>query len=191
MDNLLRIINYLGKNDKAYTMHELSTLIKIPYATFYRTIMQMSGLLLMVDVGKAKTICLDKKNSIVKHYLIISSDVEKNEFLQTHPIIKKIYSELDNKHIIVLFGSYAKGTHTASSDIDLMIINKDGKRDINFSKYELLFKIKINPVFITKEEFNRMLRENEENVGKQALKTHIILNGAEKFWECVWNNSID
>ena len=68
-----------------------------------------------------------------------------------------------------------------------LIINKDGKKTISFSKYEILFKKKINPIFITKPEFTQMLREKEENVGKQVLKKHIILYNPESFWGCVLN----
>ena len=86
---------------------------------------------------------------------------------------------------MVLFGSYAKNTQVKTSDIDLLVINKDGKRSISFSKYELLFKKKINPIFITKQEFKLMLKDKEENVGRQALKNHITLNNSEKFWGVV------
>jgi len=86
-----------------------------------------------------------------------------------------------------LFGSYAKKKETEKSDIDIMIINKDGKKTISFSKYELLFKIQINPVFITKNEFRLMLREENENIAKQALHNHIVLNNPDKFWENVLN----
>jgi len=84
----------------------------------------------------------------------------------------------------VLFGSYAKNTSTEQSDIDLLVINSSGKKTLSFSKYETLFKKRINPIFITFQEFKKMLKEKEENVGKQALKDHIILNNPEKFWEC-------
>ena len=48
MNNEHKIINHLAKNrDKSYTMHELSKLLKIPYATFYRTIQKMSDLINM------------------------------------------------------------------------------------------------------------------------------------------------
>ena len=36
-------------------------------------------------------------------------------------------------------------------------------------------------------EFRDMLRDKEENVGKQVLKDHIILNNPKEFWECVLN----
>ncbi len=186
MDNKLKIINYLGKNQgKRFTMHELSKLLAIPYASFYRTIQQMTDLLDVEAVGKSKTVQVKKDNLVLKAHLTISSDEERKEFVKKQPIIKKISTELKTNEVVVLFGSYAKGTETEKSDIDLLVINKQGKKTVSFSKYELLFKKKINPLFITPKEFKRMLQDTEENVGKQALKNHIILNNPESFWSLI------
>lgn len=186
MDNKLRIINYLGKNTKeSFTMNELSKAVKIPYATFHRIIQDMKDLIKTKKIGKSITITLNTENLIIKSYLIISSEEEKKEFLIKQPIINKIASELNTNDVVLLFGSYAKGTEKEKSDIDLIIINKKGEKTINFNKYELLFKKRINPLFITRTEFTQMLKEKEENVGKQALKNHVILNNPESFWECV------
>src|SRR3989338_10738570 len=177
MDNNLKIISFLGKNiGKSYTMHELSRLLKIPYATFHRTIAQMADLVLAERFGNSRALRINPANPVIESYLAIASEDEKKEYLKNQPIIRKIASETSTKDIILLFGSYAKHTQAEKSDIDLLIINKDGKRTLPFSKYELLFKKKINPIFITKKEFKLMLKDKEENVGKQALKNHIILN---------------
>lgn len=186
MDNKLKIINCLGKNiGKRFTMNELSKMAKIPYATFHRTIQGMDDLVNSEIVGKSRTVSLNNDNQAIKAYLTISSDEEKKEFLKRHKVIKNIASELHTQDIVVLFGSYAKGNERDNSDIDLMIVNKDGRKSISFSKYELIFDKKINPIFITRKEFIGMLKEKEENVGKQALKGHIILNNPEWFWEYV------
>lgn len=188
MDNKLKIVNYLGKHlEQRFTMHELSKLLSIPYASFYRTIQQMTDVLNIEAVGKAKTICLNTSNPIVSAYLTISSDEERKIFLKKQPIIRNIASELNTKEIVILFGSYAKGKETEKSDIDLLIINKEGKKSISFSKYEVLFKKKINPIFVTEKEFKEMLKDKEENVGKQALKAHIILNNPKFLWRLVLN----
>jgi len=188
MDNKLKIINYLGKNlDKSFTMHELSKLIKIPYATFYRAVQKMKDLIRMQAVGKSRIISLNIENPTIRSYLIISSDEEKKDFLKNQPIINKIASELQTKDTVILFGSYAKGNEKESSDIDILIISKNGEKTISFSKYEILFKKRINPIFITKSEFAQMLRERGENAGRQALKKHIILQNPETFWGCVLN----
>ncbi len=188
MDNKLRILNYLGKHmGERFTMHKLSNLIGIPYASFYRTIQHMNDVLGVEVVGKSKVISLNTKNPLVKAHLAISSDEERKEFLRKQPIIYKIATELNTKDVVVLFGSYAKGKETEKSDIDFLIVNKDGTRSVSFSKYELLFKRKINPIFVTHKEFRKMLQDNEENVGKQALKNHVILNNPELFWMLALN----
>lgn len=187
MDNKLKIINYLGKNiGKSFTMHELSSLIHIPYATFHRTISRMPGLIIKQKAGKANLIKLNS-TPIIKSYLAVSSEEEKKEYLKKAPLISKISSETETKDIVILFGSYAKKTENEKSDIDIMVINKDGDKSLSFSKYETLFKKKINPIFITEKEFRQMMKEKEGNVGKQALSNHIILNNPERFWELALN----
>jgi len=186
MDNKLRIINYLGKNlGSSFTMHGLSKFIGIPYATFYRTVRGMGELLVIETIGKARTMRLNLQNSAIKSYLAISSEEEKVDYLTGQPLIKKICSEFNTQDIVVLFGSYAKGNPRENSDIDILVINKKGEKSISFSKYESIFKKRINPIFITHNEFRLMLKEKEENVGKQALKHHIILNSPEQFWGSV------
>lgn len=186
MDNKLKLINFLGKNlNQCFTMLKLSKLVGIPYATFYRTVQGMEDVLKVEIVGKSKTVSLKIDNPIVKSHLTVSSDEERKEFLQKHPIMKKIAGELNTKDVVILFGSYAKGKETEKSDIDLMIVNKDGKKSLSFSKYEVLFQKKINPIFVTAEEFRKMLSDKDENVGKQALKSHVLLNNPERFWRLV------
>ncbi len=91
MDNKLKIINYLGKNvGKHFTMHGLSKLINIPYASFYRTLQQMGDILEILVVGKSKTVSLKTNNPIVKAHLTVSSDEEKKDFLHKQPILNKI-----------------------------------------------------------------------------------------------------
>lgn len=188
MDNELKIINYLGKQlGKRFTMHELSKLVGTPYASFYRTVQRMNDVLDVEVVGKSKVVCLKTKNPIIKAHLTVSSDEERKEFLQKQPVMRKIAGELETDDVIILFGSYAKGKETEKSDIDLLIINKDGKKSLSFAKYEVLFKKKINSIFITAKEFKKMLQDKDENVGKQALKNHVILNNPEWFWGLVLN----
>ena len=188
MDNKLRIVNFLGKNlEQAFTMHSLSKLVRIPYATFYRVINAMKDLVMLNQVGKAKTVQLNKNNLLTKNYLIISSQEERDEFLKKQPLLKKIVDELQaGNYSILLFGSYAKGTQTQKSDIDLIVINKSGEKMPSFSRYETLFKVTINPFYFTPKEVIAMLKDKEENVMKQALKNHILLYNPEMFWNTVY-----
>ena len=88
MDNKLKIVNYLGKNvGQCFTMHGLSKLINIPYASFYRTVQHMGDILDISVVGKSKIIGLKTNNPIIKSHLTVSSDEEKKEFLQKQPTL--------------------------------------------------------------------------------------------------------
>jgi predicted nucleotidyltransferase len=185
MDNKLKIINYLGKNKQPFTMNELSKILNIPYATFYRTINTLSNLLNIKTIGKSKIISL-KNQTIIKSYLAISSEEEKIIFLKNQPLINLLSKEINTNDVILLFGSYAKNKHTNDSDIDLIILNKDGEKSLSFNKLETLLNKEINPMFFSFKEFKLMLNNNEENVGKQALKNHIVLNNPQKFWEVIF-----
>lgn len=186
MDNNSKIINHLAKNhDKTITMHSLSNTLRIPYASFYRTIQQMEDLLEIKRAGRAKILKLDTSNPVIRSHLAIASEQEKKEYVEKQPIIRKISHEIRTNDVVLLFGSYAKQQQTTKSDIDLMIINRDGKKSIPFSKYETIFNKKINPIFMTRKEFITMLKDKDENVAKQALKNHIVLNNPEEFWRCV------
>jgi len=191
MDNKLRIVNFLGKMNKCeFTMHQASKLLNIPYATFYRTINGMKDLVNIKILGKSKIISLNANHKSIKSYLIVGSEEERKEFLERNPIINQIHDGLETEDVVLLFGSYAKGISRKDSDIDILVINENGEKDISFSKYELIFNKTINPIFFTYNEFKLMLEGNEENVGKQALKHHILLNNPETFWGLVINERL-
>ena len=184
MISFLKIINFLGRHySELFTMHELSEILDIPYASFHRCVkgMEKQGILNIEEIGRSKVVKLSLNHPVLKSHLTASSFDEMQEFLEEHPIIKKIVNELKTNDIVLLFVSYAKGKETGKSDIDLLIINKGGDRSLSFSAFELLYKKKINSIFITRKEFKDMLRDKEENVGKQALNNHIILNNPEGF----------
>lgn len=184
MDKKSKIILYLAKKQDFFTIHELSKLTNIPYTSLHRTIKDMEDITSIKNKGKSKLIHL-KWNEITKAYLIIASHKEKKESLKKHDKLKKINERA--KDITLIFGSYAKGKERKGSDIDVMVINKKGEKNIRFSELEILYDVKINPIFISEKEFLKMLKEDDENVAKQALKDHILLCGFSEFWRLVEN----
>lgn len=180
MDNKYKVVLFLAKKNESYTLLELSKQVKIPYTTLLRVVNDLSDVTTLTTKGKSKLIQI-KWNDITTSLLVVASFEEKKEFLKKHPIIKKIAEQTHETTLI--FGSYAKGTQRKNSDIDLMIINTKGDKNINFHNLEPLYDLKIKPMFFTKKEFKLMLQDNEENVAKQALKNHILLNCFKEFWE--------
>jgi len=192
MDNLLKLVYTLGKNlDDELTLRQLSKEAKVPYTTAHRLIKQNISIFKINKKGNIKLCSLNTEDNITKNYLILAERSQAESFRKKNPQFKVLQRELPTKdYTLLLFGSRADGTHRVQSDIDLCVINKDGKKNINFSKFELLFKIEVNSLFFTKKEFKLMLKNKEHNVGKEILKKHIILYGEEYFWNLIWKNGI-
>lgn len=176
MDNVLLVVEFLGRYEGPFTMLHLSKRINIPYATLYRTIKKHEDLFITKKVGSSTTIQL-RWSELTVAYLTIASTKKRETFLKT-VVIKHIAEQ--SKDITLLFGSYAKNKQKKDSDIDILVVG----RKPSYRNLELLFKKEINPMVFTKEEAELMLNE-EENVATQARKEHVILTGAHEFWSIV------
>jgi len=185
MDNKLNILNYLAKNISEFTMHQLAVKLDMPYATFYRTVSGMNDLLSVRQVGRAKAVSLNWQNPVISSYLAVSSYEEKKKFLGKKPLARILDNSIGTDDIVVMFGSYAKQKETKKSDIDIMVINRSGKKSVNFSEFMLVHRKKVNPIYLKTGEFSTMLKDSSENVVKQALKAHIVLNNPQGFWNLV------
>ena len=192
MDNLLKLIQTLGKNiNNEIPIRQLSKEAKVPYTTTYRLIKNNNNLFNIIKKGNIKLSSLNLKDNITKTYLILGERKVAESFLKKQPEFKVLKKELPKgDYSLILFGSRAEEKHREKSDIDLCIINKDGKKNINFSKFELLFKVEINPIYLSNKEFKQMLKEEEQNLAREIIKKHIILYGEEYFWDLIWKNGI-
>lgn len=192
MDNLLTLIQALGKSlHKEITIRQLSKDSKVPYTTTYRLIRQNPSLFSINQKGNIKLCSLNIKDTITKNYLILAERQAAELFFKKEPQFKVLKEELpQERYSLILFGSRAEGKQREKSDVDLCIINKDGNKNIKFSKAEMLFKIEINPIYLSEAEFGQMLKEEEQNLAKEIIRKHIILYGEEYFWNLIWKNGI-
>ncbi|MBC8500222.1 MAG: nucleotidyltransferase domain-containing protein [DPANN group archaeon] len=192
MDNLLKLVQTLGKNiNNEIPTRQLSRESRVPYTTTHRLIKNNEGIFIINRKGNIKLCSLNLKDDITKNYLILSERKEADSFLKKQPQFKVLKKELPKgDYSLILFGSRAEGKGREKSDIDLCIINKDGKKNVNFSKFELLFKVEINSIYLSNKEFKQMLKEEDQNLAKEIIKKHIILYGEEYFWNLIWKNGI-
>ncbi len=200
---LLKIIGLMRKDlDKGLTILEISKKLKIGYRPAYNHIneMEKEGIIQIDKIGSAKQCSLNFSNPKTRH-LLESLDIERKEELYKEnsklKIVDSLISKLIEKfmseiHSIVLFGSYAKGTAAKQSDIDLLFI-VSGIKDKNLresieresANYQYSHNIKINPLITDIEEFKKMLKLKELNVGKEIKEYGISLYGHELFWRII------
>jgi len=191
MDNKFRLIWTLGKHLKdSLTIRQLSKESRIPYATAYR-IVNKNNIFNIVRKGNIKLCSLNLNHQITKNFLIIAESQESEIFRKKHPKINIVAKELPKgNYAAILFGSRAEEKHRKKSDVDICVINEKGTKDIKFSKYEQLFKLEINTIYLKKEEFKKMLEEKEHNLAHEIVKNHIILYGEEYFWNTILEDGI-
>lgn len=102
----------------------------------------------------------------------------KRIFLKTESIGYAIVGELDTKKIkfALIFGSFAKGVETPTSDVDMLIVGDVKEDDIlrSISKTERKIGREINFILWTEKEFLQKVRENIPLI-KEISKTPIIM----------------
>lgn len=167
------------------------------------------------EVGNYKLLSLNLKNTLAIAELSSVSARIAQEVTNQNKKLKKLNELVENlrKHkeilSIILFGSHARLEAREKSDIDLLVIlsetSENTSKFISVKKMEGMkkraianaiateirsFAIKqfldIQHFIIDYEMFKRMLQSKEEmNVGKEALKDGIILDGYENYWKII------
>ncbi|HEY8508281.1 MAG TPA: nucleotidyltransferase domain-containing protein [Steroidobacteraceae bacterium] len=98
------------------------------------------------------------------------------------PLRAALAQILPRLKLAVVYGSIAKGTETASSDIDLLIVSDDLTLEEVYSAIspaERELARKINPTLYKTEEFRRRRQIGDSFVTKVMTGEHIVLAGDE------------
>ena len=90
---------------------------------------------------------------------------------------------------IVVFGSYAEGKQKESSDLDiaLFVNNKTDKRECELAMKDAEMKcaVAIHTYVFTKSEMLQMLKDKDENLGKQIARNHIVIYNPASFYSII------
>lgn len=120
--------------------------------------------------------------------LIDQQEIRKNEVVFR---VLRMTAEHVDKHtefyIMLLFGSYAKGTPKEQSDVDVAVIveTEEAKGNVKPPLSSARRK-SLPPVdfqVFSRNEFLEMLTNGEENVGKEIVRNNIIYYGAEAYYK--------
>ena len=185
----LRIIELYRKNLFAsYTIREIMKKINTKsYNWIHNAVKKLKIENILKCEEKGKRILCSINLEEQKTLIYLSLIEETNPLIKKIPNLKKIteFMPLDF-HILLISGSYADGSFTEKSDIDVVvIINKKEDRKFLLNKLSNegdLMIPKLHPYVFTREEFLEMLTNKEENYGKETAKKHIIIAGAELFY---------
>ena len=98
--------------------------------------------------------------------------------------VTDLLKELKDKPVIALiFGSYANGTYTKRSDIDILLVFQtieDHKQIENTAKkISMKTNTQLNPVYLSYQEFKESFHDPTKGFFKKLKKDKIILIGIE------------
>lgn len=98
------------------------------------------------------------------------------------PILESLMPLAQYLKLALLFGSVAKGTDTANSDIDLLIVADDMTLEDLFSALEPVeteLQRKINPTLYTTDEYMKRKASNNVFITRVLSEEHVVLIGSE------------
>lgn len=87
--------------------------------------------------------------------------------------------------VMLVFGSYAERKQNEKSDLDIAVII-DSKETKIAAYIETVARRNITTIdyhIITKDDFKEMLLKEEENLGKQIFRKHVLIWGNEQYYE--------
>ncbi len=173
---------------REYSVMEISTILKLPYAQAHRSIVSLIKKNLVLNTKKGKTSIINLKlTEEYSEYTFIEMQLSER-MIKKNREVEQIAEDLEKlfpvQFICVLFGSYAKKTEKKVSDIDLLFIIP---AEIDYK----IFEKKIRSTIITsKADINITTEQGllemwqkpmQLNVGNEILKGHVILRGADSF----------
>lgn len=192
----LKVIDLMSKNlEKKFTINETAKALNETYSFVNRIVNRLikDKVIIKEKVGKAFLCSLNLENDKTIALLHLNEVTKKEEFYKKNKEIKLILEDFleklrlrfkENPLFVILFGSFAKGTATKESDIDILVVCKK-KLEITDIIREIHAKYgkEIIPILMTPIEFKK---QKNKPVIKEIIKYHYILYGFEDFIEKVY-----
>jgi predicted nucleotidyltransferase len=183
-DNTIKVIMALLEDGgQKKSIKQLSNDLNMNYSNVHTIVkkLQRAKLISLEKYGGAYECRLLKKvDPLIFHaeYLRCQDLLNQNKNLK---ILNSKLNSLKFPFIAIIFGSYAKGTKSKTSDIDLMIISESDKEKI-FERIVNLLPLDIHLVAFNYDQFLSMANNREFSVVSEALNRNIILIGIEDYY---------
>lgn len=171
---------------KEITLRKIMERSGYSYEPCYRTVNKLvkEKILDVKKFGKTLvySINLNKNQARISFYLY--STRRANDFSSSQPSIFAALSEIpeDKIDFLAVFGSYAKGTFTEKSDVDVICVSEEKEyieKKIKSLRYG--YGKHFTPIVMSKTEFAKIKEENKE-FWNDLVNYGIIFKGYELFY---------
>lgn len=124
------------------------------------------------NVGK-NHIYFIKKNLVSRSYILSAENYKFARVFSKYSFLEPLFEDIikkSNSKLIILFGSYAKGTSRKDSDVDVYIESVDEKIKVAVEDINDLISVKIGKF------------DKDVLLVKEIIKNHVIIRGGEEFY---------
>lgn len=174
-----RVLGLLfGQPERSFYANEIARIGMTGRGALQRELERMtsSGLITMTLIGRQKHYQANRKAPIFQELRgIVLKTFGLADVLRT-----ALASSSDPVHAAFIYGSVAKGTDTAASDIDVMVIAKGLSYSHLFevlAKAEEVLGRKVNPTLYAAEDFSKKLRSDNHFLTRIVQQPKIMLIG--------------
>ena len=174
------LLLFLSGYTKEFYLREISKKAGIPLKTTQTAVsfLEKENILKIKRDGKNKYFSLNLENIETKLFLEHAELYKTQLFLQKYTLFKTFLKNFKTESIIVLFGSFAKGTAGKESDADIFIISdKEEELPLHLLPY------KVHKIHMTKGSYKKAM---EEALIKEIEENHILLNNHSAYVNILW-----
>lgn len=178
-DSQTRVLRWLfGQPERGFHLNELLRLTGLGSASLQRELRKLAdaGLVRSERVGNLRRFQANAQSPVYEELVALT-----RKTLGVEPMLRDAIEPLAPKlEAAFIYGSMAKGTDTARSDIDVMLV---GKNLLLSKVLELLMPLetqlgrKINPTLLTPAEFKRRRGERDSFVNRVLAQRTVPLVG--------------
>jgi len=178
-------------NDPAFSITETTEITGIAW-----DIQSIRGLvekkyLIEKKIGKTNVYQLVKDRDMIYQVFVSYMTKRKLDFKEKNLLLyKRLYeflNELNPEGSLIIFGSYAKGTETKNSDVDLLCITN--KKDVQkiVQIFRTKYNINIQPVVIKISDFKNIKKDNTP-FWIDLIEHGIVLDGLDIYFKEAYLN---
>jgi len=185
----LKIIDAFRRNlGEKLTAEQIKNITKIKSNNFLYNALSNAmheGIIKTQTIGKSLLYNLEINHKSASYLGLLGSEL----YALPLEILDEIEKEISKKTVFftaLVFGSYAQGTQKRDSDIDIAVIVK-GKKEAALimpvlESIKRKETIPIHPYVFSIFDFTKMLSADEENLGKQIVKNHLVFYNPDLFY---------
>lgn len=163
-----------------FYIREMASLLPVSHGTVQTILCDLETKQVLSSTlrGKIRAFRL-KRIPLAAEYLILAETYKRIAFLASNPLVNELLQKIDPSisGCAGIFGSYANGTATEASDIDLFVAGECDRHAIDDTAAH--YAVEVNIVVVPHDAFSKA--RAQDPLIQEILKNHVIWKETDLF----------